>query len=95
MTITLTKEQEAFVAERMNKDGYLSPQEMLDEAFQLLRAQAVVKEARLEAVRTQLQTGEEQIERGDFKDFADAAELLSYVEQEKQRRRSATQVSGT
>jgi antitoxin ParD1/3/4 len=64
MTVTLTPEQEKFIAERMNKEGYSSPEKVLDEGFKLIQAKEEYQR-RLAELRRELQIGIDEISRGE------------------------------
>lgn len=64
MTVTLTPDQEKFIAERMNKAGYSSPEKVLDEGLRLIQAKEEYQR-RLAELRRELQIGIDQISRGE------------------------------
>ncbi|HXS67875.1 MAG TPA: type II toxin-antitoxin system ParD family antitoxin [Candidatus Polarisedimenticolia bacterium] len=67
MTVNLTPEQEKFIAERMNKGEYSSPEKVLDEGLKLIQAREDY-ERRLTELRRELQIGLDQISRGEVVD---------------------------
>ena len=86
MTVTLTPEQEKFIAERMNKAGHSSPEKVLDEGLRLIQIKEEY-ERRLAELRAALQVGIDQISRGEVLNGEDVfAEIL-----EDKRKRSDAQ----
>ena len=83
MTVTLTPEQEKFIAERMNKAGHSSPEKILDEGLKLIQVKEEY-ERRLAELRTAVQIGVDQISRGEV---VDGREAISQIV-EKIRNRS-------
>ena len=67
MTITLTPEQEKFVAEKLGHGGYVSAEHVAAEAFQLLQSKED-REGQLAELRSDIETGWEQAERGELLD---------------------------
>ena len=67
MTVTLTAEQEKFIAERMNRGGHSSPEKILDEGLKLIRAKEEYQ-GRLVELRREIQIGIDQINRGEVLD---------------------------
>ncbi|HXT12125.1 MAG TPA: type II toxin-antitoxin system ParD family antitoxin [Candidatus Angelobacter sp.] len=82
MTVTLTPEQEKFIAERMNKIGYSSPEKVLDEGLKLIQAKEEY-ETKLAELRKDLQIGLDQIARGEM---ADGQEVFDRLLERNQRR---------
>ena len=85
MTVTLTAEQEKFIAERMNKGEYSSPEKILDEGIKLIR-QKEEYQRRLTELRRELQIGTDQINRGEVVDGREA--IAQLVEKIRNRPRS-------
>jgi antitoxin ParD1/3/4 len=85
MTVTLTAEQEKFIAERMNRGGYSSPEKILDEGLKLIRAKEEYQ-GRLVELRQAIQVGMDQIHRGEVLD----GEALFDRLLEKNRQRTRT-----
>jgi antitoxin ParD1/3/4 len=75
MTVTLTAEQEKFIAERMNTGGYSSPQKVLDEGLKLIQAKEEYQR-RLAELRAAVQIGIDQISRGEVVDGREAITQL-------------------
>jgi antitoxin ParD1/3/4 len=85
MTVTLTAEQERFIAERMNRGGHSSPEKIVDEGLKLIRAKEEYQ-GRLVELRRQIQIGVDQIKRGEVLD----GEVVFDGLREKNRRRART-----
>jgi len=67
MTVTLTTDQEKFIAERMSRGGYSSPEKIVDEGLKLIRAKEEYQ-GRLVELRREIQMGVDQIKRGEVLD---------------------------
>jgi antitoxin ParD1/3/4 len=67
MTLTLTAEQEKFIAERMNRGGHSSPEKIVDEGLKLIRAKEEYQ-GRLVELRREIQIGIDQVNRGEVLD---------------------------
>ena len=67
MKVTLTPEQEKFIAERMSRGDYSSPEKVLDEGLKLIQAKEEYQR-RLAELRRELQVGLDQIHRGEVVD---------------------------
>jgi antitoxin ParD1/3/4 len=67
MTVTLTAEQEQFIAERMNRGGYSSPEKIVDEGLKLIHAKEEYQ-GRLVELRREIQIGIDQVNRGEVLD---------------------------
>jgi antitoxin ParD1/3/4 len=61
MSITLTLELEKLVEDKVKSGAYRSPNEVLKEALHMLDE----RQRKIEALRADLQTGLDQIERGE------------------------------
>jgi antitoxin ParD1/3/4 len=82
MTVTLTAEQEKFVAERVHRE-HSSPEQIVDEGLKLIRAKEEHQQ-RLAELRREIDIGLEQIKRGETVDGREViGELL-----EKNRQRA-------
>jgi antitoxin ParD1/3/4 len=82
MTLTLTPDQEKFIAERMNKAGYSSPEKVVEEGLKLIRAKEEYQR-KLAELRRELQIGIDQINRGEV---FDADEVFDQILAENQKR---------
>jgi antitoxin ParD1/3/4 len=87
MTVTLTPEQEKFIAERMDKGGYSSPEKVLAEGLKLIQVKEEY-ERRREELKRELQIGIDQISRGELVDGRKVFEEI--LEKNSQRPRHNT-----
>jgi antitoxin ParD1/3/4 len=87
MIVTLTAEQEKFIAERMNKAGYSSPEKVLDEGIRLIQAKEEYQR-RLAELRRELQIGIDQITRGEVLNGDEVFDEI--LEQNRKRSRAKT-----
>ena len=79
MTVTLTPEQEKFIAERMSQGGYSSPEKVLDEGIKLIQAKEEYLRM-LSELRAAVQIGIDQISRGEVVDGREAiAQLVENI----------------
>jgi antitoxin ParD1/3/4 len=66
MAISLTPDQEAFVARQMATGAYDAPYQVIEEAFHLLDAVQQLDKIRLEQLRKEIAVGIEQADRGEL-----------------------------
>lgn len=85
MTVTLTPEQEKFIAERMRRGEYSSPEVIVSEALKLIQAREEYQ-ARVTELRSQINVGLDQIERGEV---LDGREVIDRLLEKNQRRSRA------
>ena len=64
MAISLTPDQEEFVAQRLSNGAYDAPRQVIDEAFRLLREQEELDRFRLEQLRKEIALGIEEETQG-------------------------------
>ena len=81
MTITLTSEQEKFVAERIGRE-HSSPEQIVNEGLKLIQAKETYQQ-QLAELRREIEIGLEQIKRGEVVDGKKAIEQL--LEKNRQR----------
>ena len=86
MTITLTAEQEKFIAERLEREGNSSPEAIVAEALKLAQAKEEYNR-RLAELRHEINIGIQQIERGEV---LDGREVFARL-REKNRQRANIQ----
>jgi antitoxin ParD1/3/4 len=75
MTVSLTPEQERFIAERVSRGDYSSPEGMLSEGLKLIQAKEEYQE-RLARLRDEIDVGIEQANRGELLDGRDVIEKI-------------------
>ena len=77
--ISLTAEQDAFIAEVVEAGEYQNASEAVRDALRALQQRRREDILKLEALRAQIQAGVDALESGDFIEF-EVAELEGYVE---------------
>ncbi len=83
MTVTLTAEQERFIAERIHRE-HSSPEQIVDEGLKLIQAKEAYQQ-RLAELRREIDIGLEQIQRGETVDGRQAIEQLLEKNRERAR----------
>jgi antitoxin ParD1/3/4 len=84
MTVTLTPEQEKFIAEQLNKGAHSSPEMVLDEGLKLIQLKEEY-ERRLAELRRDLQIGIDQLNRGETVDGRQVIDRLLQKNAERSR----------
>ena len=85
-TINLTQRQDELVADLVSSGRYQNASEVVREGLRLIESRDAEESARLGALRSAVDVGIADIERGDFKEFATGKELAEYL---KSRRAAA------
>lgn len=85
--ISLTAEQDAFVAKLVNAGEYQNASEALRDALRALEQRRREDELKLKALRMQIKAGTDAIKRGDFTDVEEA-DVEDYLERLPVPRRS-------
>ena len=78
MTVQLPASYEQFVTEMLGTGSYQSPADVICDGIDLLRAQAISRQRRLEQLREQVEVGLEQMRRGQVSP-ADPMKVLEEV----------------
>jgi antitoxin ParD1/3/4 len=76
MTVTLTAEQEQFVAEQLKSGHYQSASDVVAQSLGILRAQEEFIRSNAAELREKIATGMEQIRRGEVVDGKTAIQNL-------------------
>jgi antitoxin ParD1/3/4 len=76
MTVTLTAEQEQFIAEQLKDGHYRSASDVITQSLGMLRAQEEFIRANAAELRDKIATGLEQIRRGEVVDGKTAIQNL-------------------
>lgn len=76
--ISLTAEQDAFIAEVVEAGEYQNASEAVRDALRALQQRRREDALKLEALRTQIQVGVDALESGDFIEIEDA-DLEDYI----------------
>ncbi|MBI1866690.1 MAG: type II toxin-antitoxin system ParD family antitoxin [Methylocystis sp.] len=77
--ISLTPEQDAFIEKAVKSGEYQNASEAVRDALRALRQRRREDALKLEALRMQIKTGVDSLERGEFTEVADA-DLDRYLE---------------
>jgi len=77
MTITLTDELEELISEKVRSGAYKSADEVVMESLRLLKA----KEEGMDALRSEIMRGLEDIEQGRFTAYTTDAELEAFSDE--------------
>ena len=77
--ISLTAEQDAFVAKLVREGEYQNASEALRDALRVLEQRRREDDLKLRALRIQIKAGTDAIKRGDFAEIEDA-DLEGYLE---------------
>ena len=75
MNVSLTPELEDLIHEKVKSGMYHSASEVVREALRLLKERDALRDLRLEEIRREVRAGLEQIERGEYTDYASGEEL--------------------
>lgn len=82
MNISLTKELEQLVNDKVNSGKYQSVSEVIGEALRLLDERDRLQEARLAELKAKIRVGIEELERGEG---IDGEEVFAEIEEDIQR----------
>ena len=85
MTVTLTAEQEKFVAEQIQSGHYHSAADVVTQSLGMLRAQEEFIRENVAELREKIATGVEQIKRGEVVDGRTAIQNLRTKLQQRGR----------
>lgn len=69
MNVSLTPELEKLVADKVAAGMYASASEVIRDALRLLEERDVLRQAKLEALKKEIQKGIEQLDRGEATDL--------------------------
>lgn len=82
MNISLTKDLENFVNEKVQSGLYSSPSEVVRESLRLLKEQDELKRLRLEEVRREVMIGVKAGEEGRYTVYNSADEMIDEIKKE-------------
>ena len=68
LNVSLTPEQNSFVAAKVKSGDYLTASEVIREALRLLQEQDRIREMRLDELRARIKVGLDQLDRGEVVD---------------------------
>ena len=77
--VVLTERQETLIEALVLSGRYQNASEVMREGLRLIESREAEEAAKLEALRAAVDVGRQDIDRGDFTEFADAAELRAYL----------------
>lgn len=77
--INLTSHQDELVANYITSGRYQNASEVMREGLRLMESRDAEDAAKLEALRTAVDVGIADIERGDFVEFGSGADLAAYL----------------
>jgi antitoxin ParD1/3/4 len=79
--VVLTERQEALIEALVQSGRYQNASEVLREGLRLIERREAEETAKLEALRAAAQVGLDAFEQGAFKEFEDASQLVSYLDE--------------
>jgi antitoxin ParD1/3/4 len=77
--VVLTERQESLIEALVHSGRYQNASEVMREGLRLIEQREAEAAARLEALRDAARLGTAALDKGDFKQFADADELVGYL----------------
>ena len=82
MEIVLTPDLEALIHDEVESGRYTSPGEVIRDALQLFRQQAVAPEQDLDSLRREIQVGIDDLESGAYMDYDEntLSQLVNEIE---------------
>ena len=88
MNVSLTPELEAFVKRQLASGLYTSASEVIREGLRLLAEREMLKEARLEGLRTEIARGLTEADAGRLKDGEEALKEVAREVRKRSRKRA-------
>ena len=77
--VVLTERQETLIEALVQSGRYQNASEVMREGLRLVENREVEEATKLETLRAAAQLGVSALERGEFKEFADASALLAHL----------------
>jgi len=77
--INLTEHQDELVSQYIASGRYQNASEVIRDGLRLMESRDAEEAAKLQALRSAVDAGIEAIDRGDFKEFASANDLVTYL----------------
>ena len=77
--VVLTERQESLIEVLVQRGRYQNASEILREGLRLVENREVEEATKLEALRAAVQLGVSALDRGEFKEFADASALVAHL----------------
>ena len=78
--VVITKHQAELIDELVESGEYQNASEVLREGIRLVEERRAAHEAKLEALRTAVQVGIDDFEKGNYKVFENAKELSAHLD---------------
>lgn len=95
MNVSLTSELDSYVQEKVQSGMYGSASEVLRAGLRLLKEQDMIQQVRMEEVRARVRQGFEQLEQGQFTEYASVDEMAEQLKAEFRQLYSAEKESLT
>ncbi len=77
--VVLTERQETLIEALVQSGRYQNASEVIREGLRLVENREVEEATKLESLRATAQLGVSALERGEFKEFADASALVAHL----------------
>jgi antitoxin ParD1/3/4 len=77
--VVLTERQEALIETLVQSGRYQNASEVLREGLRMVERREVKDAAKLEALRAAARVGADAFDRGDYREFSDAAALVAHL----------------
>jgi antitoxin ParD1/3/4 len=77
--VVLTERQETLIEALVQSGRYQNASEIMREGLRLVENREVEEATKLEALRAAAQIGVSALDRGEFKEFADASALIAHL----------------
>src|ERR1035437_2774457 len=87
MNISLTPELEKFIQNKVDSKMYQTASEVVREALRLLADHDQTRQAKLEALRRDIQVGLDQLDRGEYIEIKSGADRQALLERIKRKGR--------
>ena len=78
--VVLTERQESLIEVLVQSGRYQNASEILREGLRLVENREVEEATKLEALRAAAQLGVSALDRGEFREFADASALVAHLD---------------
>ena len=78
--VVLTERQEALIESLVSSGRYQNASEVMREGLRLIEDRELEQSAKLDGLRAAIQLGTDALDRDDYKEFADTAGLIAYLD---------------